>query len=271
MHTFLGAQNAFFIAQVLRNEQRNANVTHWCFSFLHSIICFMFQDVYNTIKQNLEKIRKKKRVSIEAAHIYADQLFSEEVHGRGAKIGVQMTELFESFGHDVTQQLFIDDFNPKENIIDASENAEWPKHEPHCLNKHGKAYLYDLKKIGYKPHEIIWESDMHKKAVEYIENGIAAEVFNYNRKGDIFITKHLMRIKLWDGRNGGKPTCALLDAMRVLEELKKYDLTITIFEDGYKKQQKKVMSILEDYDVDLSRIITIGFTPEKSYFGHIVV
>jgi hypothetical protein len=184
----------------------------------------------------------KEKIIIEAGHIYADQNPGEE-EIQGAKIGASLSLLFKQAGFEVSNMLFVDNYNASQNTLDID------------------SYVNFLKSLGFNPDKILYEADFQSDAQDII-NHLEKQGVIYEDNGIIKLQKK--KIHLYDTAKD-KYSCALLDAALYIAKQDSSDSSVTVLPLDYKSQQKNTMKILQALGVDTSSLKQKYFqTPDKS-------
>lgn len=173
---------------------------------------------------------QKPKLIIEAAHAYTCDEVNEE-HVKGAAIGGHLSRLFSAIGYDVTNVLFIDDYNPKF------------EGKPEILNI--SEYLEIIAEKGYIPDKIFYESQMIS-GVEKVLQKLDNNRLLYSHGKNLYFPKG-------KGANGsgiylvedGKYKCALLDSVFTLQKLEMGDVVFNVLEKKWKSQQKNMKKLVD--------------------------
>ena len=170
----------------------------------------------------LEKISKAKarKVMLEGGHIYTDEKPNRE-HALNLKFTQLLKTILESRGHIVNTMLFIDDYHPKEHILDT------------------RSYIHYAESFGIEFDQVVLESSLVGTAIQIrnalLSYGLASQTGNMS-------TLNQRRIHLT--KEDGLPSCALLDATLSAMKLKQHDTGVTVLPGSYANQQRNMRTIL---------------------------
>lgn len=196
--------------------------------------------------------RRARTVGIEAGHIYTDERPGQE-HAQGFEIGVELSGALILEGIEPTGIVFIDDYNPKDNILCLRGFLELAR---------GCSFLSKHEEDG---KEVVMESTMASGAEEIISK-LAQDKLVKNGDGDsLFTTKHGVRLRHDDGRI----SCPALDAAFCLCRFDQFDFNVTILPGSsfrkYKQEQRKVRQLLRLLGWQDIPLANIFFQPDGDF------
>lgn len=184
----------------------------------------IFSKFIRTLKYN-----KVTKVTVEAGHIYANQVPGQEQQ-EGFAVACEVCGRLQEEGIQARYIVFIDDYNVEKNGF--------------CL----EGYLHFASECGFKPESVFWESEMAGYAETLIGDLTGLGYVASGEAQELLTIKHSIKLRHSDGRF----TCSVLDAAFHLKRFRQFGYNITVLpahstqfpEHDYQKQQRNLRRLL---------------------------
>lgn len=195
------------------------------------------------------RFNKVTSVTIEAGHIYADQIPGQEQQ-ESFTVAHRICERLSAEGVTMRRIVFVDDYNVEKNGFSV------------------EGYLKFASEYGFAPEHVFWESKMAENAAVLIgkltENGHVVS----GEDQELLTVKQSIKLRHSDGCF----TCSVLDAAFHLERFRQFGYNITVLparsekfpEHDYHKQQRNLRRLLRLLGNDHSPLATVFFDSQHN-------
>lgn len=195
------------------------------------------------------RFNKITEVTIEAGHIYADQVPGQEQR-EGFAVACEICKQLSLEGITPRRIVFVDDYNAKRNGFSV------------------EGYLEFATVCGFAPDSVFWESEMAGHAEVLIDKLMKQGQLENGEGQKLLTVKQGIKLRHSDGRY----TCAALDTAFHLERFRQFGYNVTVLpkcsehnpEQDYADQQRNVRRLLRILGNDHSPLATVFFDPQRN-------
>lgn len=195
------------------------------------------------------RFNKITSVTIEAGHIYADQVPGQEQR-EGFLVAYEICQRLCAGGIATRRIVFVDDYNVQKNGFSL------------------ESYLRFAAEHGFAPEYIFWESKMAEHAAVLIEKLAGNGHVESGEDQELLTVKQSIKLRHSDGRF----TCSVLDAAFHLERFRQFGYNITVLparserfpEHDYHKQQRNLRRLLRLLGHNHSPLATVFFDSQRN-------
>lgn len=190
------------------------------------------------------RFNKVTSVTVEAGHIYADQVPGRE-QKEGFTVACGICNRLYAEGITPRRIVFVDDYNAEKNNFSV------------------EGYLEFAAGCGFAPDSIFWESEMARHAEALIGKLLEQGQLENGEGQKLLTLKQGIKLRHSDGRY----TCAVLDTAFHLERFRQFGYNVTVLpkcseqnpEQDYADQQRNVRRLLRILGNDQSPLATVFF------------
>ena len=195
------------------------------------------------------RFNKVTAVTIEAGHIYADQLPGQEQQ-EGFVVASGICRKLATECIDTRRIVFVDDYNSVRNGFSV------------------EGYLEFATNCGFAPDNVFWESEMAESAQALIDKLSESGHLENGEGQELLTVKQSIKLRHSDGRL----TCAVLDTAFHLERFRQFGYNITVLPtssdqfpgNDYQKQQRNLRRLLRLLGNDQSPLATVFFDSKRN-------
>lgn len=195
------------------------------------------------------RFNKITEVTIEAGHIYADQVPGLEQR-EGFTVACGICKRLSEEGITPRRIVFVDDYNVEKDGFSLS------------------GYLDFATDCGFVPDNVFWESEMTRHAEALIGKLLEQGQLDNGEGQKLLTVKQGIKLR----HSNGRYTCTVLDTAFHLERFRQFGYNITVLpkcseqnpEQDYADQQRNVRRLLRILGNDQSPLATVFFDQQRN-------